>query len=162
MAIPFIVLTGVFVLNTQLDHLYYLLGYCVFLSVSQILIFLRLRKKLYPEDDKTTPINIAQSVIASSNGKEIRITSNCMDILKKLLNTDWYFLMYYPTVNQLGGISVQRLFSHFPIITDENTIQLVANNGINFLVVNKKETMQLQNHTGRIIYEDSKYIVFHL
>ncbi len=162
MSIPFMVLITIFVLNIHPSYIYYILGYCILLTVFQILIFLKMKKKLYPENDSSTPLNITQSIYSYANNEDVRITSNCMEILKKLLNTDWQFLMYYPTVKELGGISVKNLFSHFPFLTDESVIQMVKNTDINYLIINKRETQHLQNYEALIIYEDAKYIVFHL
>jgi hypothetical protein len=162
MAIPFMTIISVFALKNHFNYLYYLLGYCIFLTVFQIFFFLRMRKKLYPEDDAATPINIAQSIYSYAKNEDVRIASNCMEILKKLLNTKWQFLMYYPTVKELGGIHVKNLFSHYPFLTDESVIHLLGRNNINYLIINKKETLHLQNYEALIIYEDAKYIVFHL
>jgi len=72
-----------------------------------------------------------------AGGRPVRFTSNNGEWGKYLLNADWRFVFFWPTVREIGGIPIAELMEDYPFIKTDAVERLVRRYGVNYCLIDR-------------------------
>ncbi|MBU1962832.1 MAG: hypothetical protein KJ675_16860 [Gammaproteobacteria bacterium] len=123
LVIPFIVYFIVYLANTTGNEssLWYVAGYFLLTNFLQWLYYVIPRKiqqkrGLLRESKNTSLDEISKNIISSRSDGVILISNN-QNIAKMLLNAEWKYVYYWPSIDNFDGYSFRECFKEYPFLT---------------------------------------------